>query len=118
MLFSEPPCTKAIEDIPTLLISGVPRPVPGFFVPKCNEDGFYVSKQCNDKECFCVDRNGLEVPETRIKGKNLLCRTLNFSLQFVSSSFSCRLLVENNITWNRSLVVFNFLAIFTHVSLS
>jgi len=69
----EPPCTKAIENIPTLLISGVPRPVPGLFVPKCNEDGFYVSKQCTAKECFCVDRNGVEVPETRVTGNNLKC---------------------------------------------
>eukprot|EP00794_Sanderia_malayensis_P006764 gene6764-7525_t len=69
----EPPCTKAIEDIPTLLVSGVPQPVPGLFAPKCDEDGFYIAKQCTDKECFCVDRNGQEVEETRVKGKNLDC---------------------------------------------
>ncbi|XP_065058262.1 testican-2-like [Rhopilema esculentum] len=69
----EPPCTKAIENIPTLLIAGVPRPVPGLFIPKCNEDGFYVSKQCTDKECFCVDRNGLEVHGTRVAGKEMEC---------------------------------------------
>ena len=76
--FSEPPCTKAIEDIPTLLISGVPRPVPGFFVPKCNEDGFYLSKQCHRNECFCVDRNGIEVAETRVNGTSLQCRKSKF----------------------------------------
>lgn len=69
----EPPCSKELENIPTLLVAGVPRPVPGLFTPKCDEDGFYMPSQCTDKECFCVDRNGQEIEKSRIAGSTISC---------------------------------------------
>jgi len=76
----EPPCTKELENIPTLLVAGVPRPVPGLFTPTCDEDGFYMPSQCTDKECFCVDRNGQEIEKSRIAGDTITCadNTINY----------------------------------------
>jgi len=60
-----PPCTKAIQDVPTMILRGEPRPM-GKFTPTCDEDGFFMPKQCNtNNECWCVDRNGSEIKGTR-----------------------------------------------------
>lgn len=62
-----PPCTHALESIPTVLINGKPRPFPGLFTPKCDEDGFFMPMQRNKRkgEYWCVDRNGAEVYGSR-----------------------------------------------------
>lgn len=61
-----PPCTRLIKDIPVLMLRGVPTPMPGFFVPSCDDDGFFMPEQCNPrKECWCVDRNGGELLGSR-----------------------------------------------------
>lgn len=66
-----PPCTHALESIPTVLINGAPRPFPGLFTPKCDEDGFFMPRQRNKRkgEYWCVDRNGAEILGTRNKTK-------------------------------------------------
>ena len=42
---------------------------PGHFVPQCKADGSYEERQClqSTGECWCVDRNGNELPGTRSK---------------------------------------------------
>lgn len=70
-----PPCTHALESIPTVLINGEPRPFPGLFTPKCDEDGFFMPTQVNKKrgEVWCVDRNGAEVLGTRSNKTKTSC---------------------------------------------
>jgi len=70
-----PPCTHALESIPTVLINGVPRPFPGLFTPKCDEDGFFMPKQVNKKrgEIWCVDRNGAEIMGSRTNATKKNC---------------------------------------------
>lgn len=43
----------------------------GFYLPQCREDGTYEEKQCHSStgECFCVNRNGIEIQGTR-KGRD------------------------------------------------
>ena len=43
---------------------------PGHFVPRCMADGSYDDLQClqTTGECWCVDRNGNEIPGTRSRG--------------------------------------------------
>uniref|UniRef100_T2M8U2 Testican-2 n=1 Tax=Hydra vulgaris TaxID=6087 RepID=T2M8U2_HYDVU len=62
-----PPCTSAMMAVPIILVRGEPKPVPGFYVPRCDEDGFFLPKQCNEsqKQCWCANRNGTEYPGTR-----------------------------------------------------
>jgi len=73
-----PPCTKLIKDVPVLMLRGVPTPMPGFFVPRCDDDGFFMPEQCNPrKECWCVDRNGGELLGSRKQKESATCGTFN-----------------------------------------
>lgn len=42
-------------------------PANKIFIPQCKQDGSFEQKQCNFevKECWCVDKRGLELPQTR-----------------------------------------------------
>ena len=42
---------------------------PGHLIPRCKADGSYEERQClqSTVECWCVDRNGNELPGTRSK---------------------------------------------------
>ncbi|XP_041108807.1 nidogen-1 [Polyodon spathula] len=44
-----------------------PRPIPGQYVPLCDDQGNYSPLQCHSSigQCWCVDRNGQEIPGTR-----------------------------------------------------
>ncbi|XP_029439267.1 HLA class II histocompatibility antigen gamma chain [Rhinatrema bivittatum] len=44
---------------------------PGSFSPQCAENGDYLSVQCwrSTGYCWCVYKNGTEIPETRTRGK-------------------------------------------------
>ncbi|MGH0135079.1 UNVERIFIED_CONTAM: hypothetical protein FKN15_013459 [Acipenser sinensis] len=44
-----------------------PRPIPGQYVPNCDDQGNYSPLQCHAStgQCWCVDRNGQEIPGTR-----------------------------------------------------
>ncbi|XP_068444754.1 nidogen-1-like [Clinocottus analis] len=44
-----------------------PRPAVGQYVPQCDRRGAYESAQCHASigQCWCVDANGLEIPDTR-----------------------------------------------------
>ena len=41
------------------------------FVPHCSKDGWYKKEQCydfEDRECWCVARDGAEIPDSRVVG--------------------------------------------------
>ncbi|XP_074532459.1 nidogen-1 [Halichoeres trimaculatus] len=44
-----------------------PRPPVGQYIPTCDENGLYEPMQCHGStgHCWCVDRNGQEIPGTR-----------------------------------------------------
>ena len=37
-------------------------------LPTCDEEGNYAPKQCKSdgKECWCVEKNGREIPDSRV----------------------------------------------------
>lgn len=41
-----------------------------YYVPSCDEDGYYRKVQCDQSrgECWCVDQHGVELMRTRIHG--------------------------------------------------
>ncbi|XP_077324427.1 HLA class II histocompatibility antigen gamma chain isoform X1 [Lithobates pipiens] len=45
--------------------------LPGAYVPQCDENGDYKSKQCwrSTGYCWCAYKNGTEIPETRSRAK-------------------------------------------------
>ncbi|CAH1246674.1 KCP [Branchiostoma lanceolatum] len=63
------PCHEAKSN---LLRPGL-RPLLGAFKPRCMEDGFFETKQCQGSMCWCVDKCGHEVPNTRGHLKDVTC---------------------------------------------
>ena len=68
LYLTEPPCLyKLRKNLPVMLVRGQPRVLPGVYVPSCDQDGFYLPRQCRttdkngNKECWCVDRNGSKI---------------------------------------------------------
>ena len=66
--FLEPPCLHRLrKHLPALLIRGEAHVLPGVYTPSCDEDGFYLPRQCRAadrqgiKECWCVDRHGSKI---------------------------------------------------------
>lgn len=61
-----------------MLVRGQPRVLPGVYVPSCDQDGFYLPRQCRttdkngNKECWCVDRNGSKIEGLTECGKVIL----------------------------------------------
>ena len=70
------------------------NPQPDRFEPRCKLNGDYQEIQCHDAACFCVDKEGTEIQETRKKialGKPLCSPSgrisafiLAFSWRFIS----------------------------------
>ena len=65
---TEPPCLhKLRQNLPLLLVRGETRPIPGVHIPSCDQDGYYMPKQCKvldqqgTKKCWCVDRHGSKI---------------------------------------------------------
>ena len=54
---------------------GLTVPLPGDFMPRCNEDGSFQQIQCHesDGDCWCVDGDGVELINTRKKDANINC---------------------------------------------
>ncbi|XP_069619667.1 HLA class II histocompatibility antigen gamma chain isoform X1 [Ranitomeya imitator] len=52
--------------------------MPGAFVPQCDDNGDFSRTQCwrSTGYCWCVYRNGTEIPETRTRGR-LDCSVIN-----------------------------------------
>ncbi|XP_072050232.1 uncharacterized protein [Amphiura filiformis] len=55
-----PPCETAYKSLRVGAFRGV-----GAFRPRCRPDGFYYHTQCAAGSCYCTDRCGNEVPDTR-----------------------------------------------------
>uniref|UniRef100_A0A8C7YWT9 Nidogen 1b n=1 Tax=Oryzias sinensis TaxID=183150 RepID=A0A8C7YWT9_9TELE len=49
-----------------------PRPVVAQYVPQCDQHGAYEPTQCHSSigQCWCVDANGQEIPDTRTGAVN------------------------------------------------
>ena len=67
--FSERTKTRCENHRDSLLGAGPrgPRPPVGQYIPTCDENGAYEPLQCHDStgHCWCVERNGQEIPGTR-----------------------------------------------------
>lgn len=53
-----------------------PRPPVGQYVPTCDQNGAYEAMQCHGStgQCWCVDRNGQEIPGSRSRpGSKPMC---------------------------------------------
>lgn len=53
-----------------------PRPPVGQYVPTCDQNGAYEPMQCHGStgQCWCVDRNGQEIPGSRSRpGSKPMC---------------------------------------------
>ncbi len=62
-----------------------PRPAVGQYVPQCDEHGAYEPTQCHTSiaQCWCVDANGQEIPNTRTgPGSTPLCESTQSSLEW------------------------------------
>jgi hypothetical protein len=66
-----PPCLAAQKKVPTKDPKGKSLMMPGAYIPDCDDDGFYERLQCHSSsgQCWCVDRNGHEMPNTRTRGQ-------------------------------------------------
>uniref|UniRef100_UPI00398F4E46 thyroglobulin n=1 Tax=Pristiophorus japonicus TaxID=55135 RepID=UPI00398F4E46 len=51
------------------------RQISNLFVPKCTGDGRYEEVQCQGSDCWCVDGQGMEVPNSRIQDQRPQCPT-------------------------------------------
>lgn len=65
----ETPCRKQLLNIPTAVIGGRVEPLLGAWQPRCDEDGFYQPSQCRENQCWCVDRLGVEIEDSRKPGQ-------------------------------------------------
>ena len=54
-----PPCERAYQEAKDIRLLGA------FRGPRCRPDGFYYHTQCREASCYCVDRCGNEVPDSR-----------------------------------------------------
>lgn len=58
------------EYLCTSLIQVGPFVLPGAFIPRCNEEGYYKATQCHGStgQCWCVDKYGNELAGSRKQG--------------------------------------------------
>lgn len=66
----KPPCLAELERI-QVQEAAKKKPISGsYYVPSCDEDGYYRKVQCDQSrgECWCVDQHGVELMRTRIHG--------------------------------------------------
>lgn len=70
-----PPCLASLNNVPSILLRGEPMILPGAFVPRCDDDGFYSKVQCNGGtgDCWCVDRNGKRIEDASTSSENPEC---------------------------------------------
>ena len=56
--------------LPTYTNNNMTVSQTGVMVPQIDEDGFYKPLQCHASTgyCWCVDRNGIEIPDTNTQG--------------------------------------------------
>lgn len=69
------PCFKKVleNQLPSILVHGAPQPIDmGISAPDCDATGYYKPKQCDQKSCWCVDKQGNEFKHTR-GDVNIVC---------------------------------------------
>lgn len=65
-------CLSAAVEVETKCMLESQKQVrPGFFKPECDAQGNYLPMQCwhSTGYCWCVDKDGHEIPDTRIRGR-------------------------------------------------
>eukprot|EP00794_Sanderia_malayensis_P007117 gene7117-7921_t len=70
------PCFKRILDNPppTILLQGVPTSLNiETFPPNCDANGFFAPKQCNTKNCWCVNKMGQHLGKKQPAFQNMKC---------------------------------------------
>lgn len=50
----------------------------GAYIPACDAEGYYEHTQCHSSVgmCWCVDKHGVEVPNSRVRGKPNCCKCI------------------------------------------
>jgi len=72
---------------------------PNAFVPRCKANGEFKATQCHKrtKYCWCVDGDGKQIPETRVRYRKPNCKT-------ASNDCGRRFLLYSNIRRSRRIV--------------
>ena len=79
MLSTEYPCFRTLQKLlieQALLVQGEPVLAhKDNHLPQCDKDGCFTPKQCDKSagECWCVNRLGKEMLNTRKKGQDVSC---------------------------------------------
>ena len=78
---NEGPCAKHLKSLKGTAENEPPR--PGMFVPRCDEEGYYQTRQCHASTgyCYCVDRLGQEIEGTRSRGQ-VVCQSATGLIYF------------------------------------
>ena len=86
-------CQKQFQDYVT-------HPMPGRFEPRCSKTGAFQEIQCYGSSCFCVNREGIELPDTRRSlamgnpvcsrpGNHLFFQNINLVVSRTTFSWAC-----------------------------
>ncbi|XP_035668545.1 uncharacterized protein LOC118410823 isoform X1 [Branchiostoma floridae] len=65
---AKPPCFAELDKVPLAEVNGQRKFLLGAYIPRCSEDGYYMTEQCNGPYCWCVDKHGHELEDTRTRG--------------------------------------------------
>ncbi|XP_078659947.1 uncharacterized protein LOC144904693 isoform X1 [Branchiostoma floridae x Branchiostoma belcheri] len=65
---AKPPCFAELDKVPVAEVNGQRKFLLGAYIPRCAEDGYYMTEQCNGPYCWCVDKHGHELEDTRTRG--------------------------------------------------
>ncbi|CAH1246699.1 SPOCK3 [Branchiostoma lanceolatum] len=65
---AKPPCFAELDKVPVAEVNGQRKFLLGAYIPRCGEDGYYMTEQCNGPYCWCVDKHGHELEDTRTRG--------------------------------------------------
>eukprot|EP00058_Branchiostoma_floridae_P019239 XP_002604729.1 hypothetical protein BRAFLDRAFT_222452 [Branchiostoma floridae] len=72
-----PPCFAELDKVPLAEVNGQRKFLLGAYIPRCSEDGYYMTEQCNGPYCWCVDKHGHELEDTRTRGHAVCGRFSN-----------------------------------------
>lgn len=82
----------------------------GIFIPDCDSDGSYSEIQCsqNKRLCWCVDKYGVEVDDTRVIGKRPDCRHRRGNPSSSKERYAARILKgcskDNRVSFNKKVM--------------
>ena len=64
-----------------------PKGPEGAFAPECDKSGAYLKIQCHEGYCWCVDKNGNELKDSRTEFGNPICEKGNLVSEYVNFTF-------------------------------